>query len=331
MAFVLLEITSRSGMFQSTPIYLALKTSVISTQMKRSLIWRSTYLIVAKSVAVNPRPPFLVQIACLLAPLNVQLHSWMSSPTKHTGRVHFQLYTGKTTHKYTSIDEDGVSFDPHPQQEILQSSRSPALLQICVLLSRDSSQAIWLNLQQRFQWERPVQKSHAALCLHEQRWHPFVVGKKEFHAHEIILSARSPMFAATFQHDMKEAALNRVKIIDVAPDIFQAVLRLIYTDKVDLTSQNSVASLSVANRFNLGLLKWKSSRCKPTFTPLPTWRKRPSPSSANTRQRLGNGDEETASQSGSENCRRSDDYLERYYFWSFVFFFSFLRNYLFFI
>ena len=78
------------------------------------------------------------------------------------------------------------------------------------------------------------------------------------------------MFAATFQHDMKEAALNRVKIIDVAPDIFQAVLRLIYTDKVDLTSQNSVASLSVANRFNLGLLKWKSSRCKPTFTPLPT-------------------------------------------------------------
>ena len=85
----------------------------------------------------------------------------------------------------------------------------------------------------------------------------FVVDKKEFQAHKAILAARSPVFAAMFQHDMKEAALNRVNIVDVEPDIFQTVLRFIYTDQVGLTGENSPALLVAANRYNLDLLKWK--------------------------------------------------------------------------
>ena len=85
----------------------------------------------------------------------------------------------------------------------------------------------------------------------------FIVDQKEFQAHKIILRARSPVFAAMFQHDMKEAALNRVNIVDIEPDIFQAVLRFIYSDQVDLTFDNCASLLAAADRYFIDLLKWK--------------------------------------------------------------------------
>ena len=85
----------------------------------------------------------------------------------------------------------------------------------------------------------------------------FIVGKKEIQAHKAILSARSPVFAAMFQHDMKEAALNRVDIVGIEPAVFQALLRFIYTDQVNLTSENSEALLAAADRYFIDLLKAK--------------------------------------------------------------------------
>ena len=102
----------------------------------------------------------------------------------------------------------------------------------------------------------------------------FIVGGKEFQAHKAILSARSPVFAAMFQHDMKEAALNRVDVVEIEPDIFQALLRFIYTDQVDLTSENATGLLAVANVYFLDLLKWKCEQylaqdlTTTNFTPL---------------------------------------------------------------
>ena len=84
-----------------------------------------------------------------------------------------------------------------------------------------------------------------------------IAGSKEYHAHKAILVARSPVFASMFQHDMKEAALNRVDIVDIEPDIFQAVLRFIYTDQVDLTVDNCKNLLAASNHYFLDLLKWK--------------------------------------------------------------------------
>ena len=62
----------------------------------------------------------------------------------------------------------------------------------------------------------------------------FVVDGKEIQAHKAILSARSPVFAAMLESGMKEAVSNRVEIKDIAPDIFEFLLRSIYTDRVDL-------------------------------------------------------------------------------------------------
>ena len=85
----------------------------------------------------------------------------------------------------------------------------------------------------------------------------FVVGDQEFPAHKAILAARSPVFAAMFQHDMKERALNRVDIVDIEPGIFQALLLFIYTDQVDLAVRNHGALLKAANRYLVDLLKLK--------------------------------------------------------------------------
>ena len=86
----------------------------------------------------------------------------------------------------------------------------------------------------------------------------FVVGEREIPAHKFILSIRSPVFAAMFQQDEKEAALNRFKIADIEPDIFEALIRYINSDQVDLTSMEMCkALLAATTRFFVDLLKSK--------------------------------------------------------------------------
>lgn len=55
---------------------------------------------------------------------------------------------------------------------------------------------------------------------------------RQFKAHKAILAARSPVFAAMFEHGMAESRANRVNITDVEPDILGEVLRFIYTGRV---------------------------------------------------------------------------------------------------
>ena len=85
----------------------------------------------------------------------------------------------------------------------------------------------------------------------------FVVDQKEFRADKAIVSARSPVLARMFQQDPKESALNHVDIIGIEPEIFQALLRFIYTDQVDLTIELAKALLAAADRLSLVQLKWK--------------------------------------------------------------------------
>ena len=60
------------------------------------------------------------------------------------------------------------------------------------------------------------------------------VGGKVFQAHKNILTARSSVFGAMFQHDdMKEEGKpNKVDIEDVKVEVFEVMLRFIYTGKV---------------------------------------------------------------------------------------------------
>ncbi|VUZ41516.1 unnamed protein product [Hymenolepis diminuta] len=55
---------------------------------------------------------------------------------------------------------------------------------------------------------------------------------RRFKAHKAILAARSPVFAAMFEHGMAESRANKVYITDVEPDTLAEVLRFIYTGRV---------------------------------------------------------------------------------------------------
>jgi len=85
----------------------------------------------------------------------------------------------------------------------------------------------------------------------------FIVDGKEIQAHKAILSSRSPVFAAMLESGMKEAVSNRVEIQDIAPDIFESLLRSIYTDRVDLTKVDTKDLLAAANKYLLPLLKFQ--------------------------------------------------------------------------
>ena len=60
----------------------------------------------------------------------------------------------------------------------------------------------------------------------------FQVGDSTFPAHKFVLAARSPVFRAMFEADMKEARTGRVNIVDAAPDIFEQFLQFLYTGKL---------------------------------------------------------------------------------------------------
>ena len=59
------------------------------------------------------------------------------------------------------------------------------------------------------------------------------VGDTDIPAHKNILSARSPVFAAMFEHDCEETRENRVTIEDVDVEAFESLLRFIYTARVE--------------------------------------------------------------------------------------------------
>jgi speckle-type POZ protein len=70
----------------------------------------------------------------------------------------------------------------------------------------------------------------------------FHIGGRKFPAHKLILSARSKYFAAMFKHPMKENLTNQIKIEDTEPEVFQELLRFIYTGRVSRATMETMAT-----------------------------------------------------------------------------------------
>jgi speckle-type POZ protein len=87
----------------------------------------------------------------------------------------------------------------------------------------------------------------------------FNVGGRVFPAHKNILAARSQYFAAMFKHPTKEQSTNQVKIDDIEPEVFDQLLRFIYTGRVPLDKLETMAAglLIAADKYLLDQLKMK--------------------------------------------------------------------------
>ncbi|VAH72540.1 unnamed protein product [Triticum turgidum subsp. durum] len=67
----------------------------------------------------------------------------------------------------------------------------------------------------------------------------FIVEQTEIHAHKLVLSVRSPVFAAEFRWHMDESIIIRVDDDDgMSASTFRAMLRFIYTDELPVKPNN---------------------------------------------------------------------------------------------
>ncbi|KAJ3680771.1 hypothetical protein LUZ60_015260 [Juncus effusus] len=92
----------------------------------------------------------------------------------------------------------------------------------------------------------------------------FEVGDETVRAHKRILAARSPVFKAQFFGPIGNPNLERVKVEDIEPIIFKALIRFIYTDEPEslFTESDSTESailvqhlLAASDRYGLDRLK----------------------------------------------------------------------------
>ncbi|KAH9364050.1 hypothetical protein HPB48_016388 [Haemaphysalis longicornis] len=81
------------------------------------------------------------------------------------------------------------------------------------------------------------------------------VGGKDIHAHKNILSARCPVFAAMFEHKMKENNQGRVEITDCDFEVFREVVEFIYTGRASELNKMAEQVLVAADKYDLGRLK----------------------------------------------------------------------------
>lgn len=82
-----------------------------------------------------------------------------------------------------------------------------------------------------------------------------VCGQREFPVHKALLSARSKVFQAMFEHKMLENERSRVEIEDIDGEIMLEILRFIYTGKTQNMDKFADALLPAADKYCLERLK----------------------------------------------------------------------------
>ncbi|XP_044010271.1 speckle-type POZ protein-like [Aphidius gifuensis] len=81
-------------------------------------------------------------------------------------------------------------------------------------------------------------------------------GKKSFRAIKCILGARSPVFAAMFEHEeFKKNETNEVVIEDIDEDVFEEFLHYIYTGETSNVAKMPMKLLVAADKYQVACLK----------------------------------------------------------------------------
>jgi speckle-type POZ protein len=191
----------------------------------------------------------------------------------------FKTYTTSHRFEFSILDADGETFDSyHLHKKIpfkgnwgftkfirLADLENPAnnllpndTLTICCRVEGTKSETETCNCL----IEEPPTKiarrklSEGLALITDDKFADFVfkVENEKIGAHRVILAARSPVFAAMFQHDMQETKTNETEITDVTPAAFRALLRFIYTGHCQV--RNLAEELLVAaNKYDIQELK----------------------------------------------------------------------------
>jgi len=87
-------------------------------------------------------------------------------------------------------------------------------------------------------------------------------GNETFKCHSVILAARSNVFRAMLMNDMREKATKVIKLEDVEPDVFRAILNHMYGGEISNFTDQEKASkiLKAADEYELLELKQKCEK-----------------------------------------------------------------------
>ncbi|CAO1409249.1 unnamed protein product [Diamesa hyperborea] len=83
----------------------------------------------------------------------------------------------------------------------------------------------------------------------------FIVERKRFPVHKIILAARSPVFKAMFSTNMEEARSNETVITDVSSESFGEFLNYLYSGKCPNLEVYAMDLLVIADKYEIDDLK----------------------------------------------------------------------------
>ncbi|XP_046450188.1 TD and POZ domain-containing protein 1-like [Daphnia pulex] len=83
----------------------------------------------------------------------------------------------------------------------------------------------------------------------------FKFEEKVIKAHSAIVASGSPVFCAMFQNDFKEKIERTVEIKDIQPNVFDHLLRYIYTGDADLDNVDVPGLLVASDKYGMGSLK----------------------------------------------------------------------------
>ena len=140
---------------------------------------------------------------------------------------------------------------PQSQSELTPSLNSSNSLPLTL--------TIWIEFRTCTRGEKSVLKHLDSIFTHQKNCDiQFCFDENQkIGAHMNILAARSPVFAAMFEHDMQEAKTGQVNIRDAPPDIFKQLLHYIYSGRfsMPLTESTSKSLLILAEKYDIGDLK----------------------------------------------------------------------------
>lgn len=107
-----------------------------------------------------------------------------------------------------------------------------------------------------------LQATNNLICdfnaLYENKLHAdfkFILKGKTFLVHKSILAARSPVFAAMFRHQTKEAQEQKAEIIDFDANVFEEMLRFIYTGRAPNIEKLVEKLLAISDKYCIKDLK----------------------------------------------------------------------------
>jgi hypothetical protein len=118
---------------------------------------------------------------------------------------------------------------------------------------------LWLDFETSARSKKNALKQLTELYVQQKQCdvHFNLQDDQHIGGHSHILVARSPVFAAMFQHEMKETKTGQVSIQDIQPDIFKQMLHYIYSVQlsVPLTEITAQRLFEAADKYDIGDLK----------------------------------------------------------------------------